>query len=296
MVCNTGKKEHFSRAVLAALLLVLAVFQVSTAVVAAAPNFIIMIGDDVAWNDHGCYGHPHVQTPHTDRLAREGMRFDAAFLSISSCSPSRCSIMTGRYPHSTGAGELHQPLPANQVVFPALLKKRGYYTAAAGKWHLGNAPRVAFDRIEAETAETLLACCHINLDDEAQFSSSWLAISTTALYAGEGYPLTSQHSIEECKIHAQRCWPLQKNLRLTMTNRPTIGQLELRAGQEVLACWKFSAGITSDVERLKGCFETAHDNLFLSEKSLREQQKSSKFSASGGGTLQTGYKYIGFAL
>ena len=104
MVCNTGKKEHFSRAVLAALLLVLAVFQISAAVVAAAPNFIIMIGDDVAWNDHGCYGHPNVQTPHTDRLAREGMRFDAAFLSISSCSPRRCSIMTGRYPHSTGAG------------------------------------------------------------------------------------------------------------------------------------------------------------------------------------------------
>ena len=148
MVCNTGKNERFSWPVLAALLLVLSVFQVSTSVSAAAPNFVIMIGDDVAWNDHGCYGHPNIQTPHTDRLAREGMRFDAAFLSISSCSPSRCSIMTGRYPHSTGAGELHQPLPANQVVFPALLKKRGYYTAAAGKWHLGNAPKVAFDRIE----------------------------------------------------------------------------------------------------------------------------------------------------
>ena len=129
----------------------------------------------------------------------------------------------------------------------------------------------SFDRIGAETAETLLACCHINLDDEAQFSSSWLAISTTALYAGEGYPLTSQHSIEEYKIHAQRCWPLQKNLRLTMTNRPTIGQLELRAGQEVLECWKFSAGITSDVERLKDCFETARDDLFLSEKSALKQ-------------------------
>ncbi|MEC8737474.1 MAG: hypothetical protein VXX91_04530, partial [Planctomycetota bacterium] len=134
----------------------------------------------------------------------------------------------------------------------------------------------SFDRIGAETAETLLACCHINLDDEAQFSSSWLAISTTALYAGEGYPLTSQHSIEECKIHAQRCWPLQKNLRLTMTNRPTIGQLELRAGQEVLECWKFSAGITSDVERLKHCFETARDDLFLSEKSTLKQSFKSE--------------------
>ena len=140
------KNRRVARQVLGTIILIGAM--VSQVAVAAAPNFIIMIGDDVAWNDHGSYGHPHIQTPHTDQLAREGMRFDAAFLSISSCSPSRCSIMTGRYPHSTGAGELHQPLPASQVMFPGLLKKRGYYTAAAGKWHLGNTAKAAFDRIE----------------------------------------------------------------------------------------------------------------------------------------------------
>ena len=128
MLCNMGQTVRVSTTFLKLALLVTGIWQLSTAPVAAAtPNFVIMIGDDVAWNDHGCYGHPKIQTPHTDQLARDGMRFDAAFLSISSCSPSRCSIMTGRYPHSTGAGELHQPLPANQVVFPALLKKRGYY-------------------------------------------------------------------------------------------------------------------------------------------------------------------------
>ena len=148
MVCHTGEKRQLLFALLGLALLMLGVLPVLSVVAAPAPNFIIMIGDDVAWNDHGCYGHPHIQTPHTDRLAREGMRFDAAFLSISSCSPSRCSIMTGRYPHSTGAGQLHQPLPANQVMFPALLKQRGYYTAAAGKWHLGNTAKAAFDRIE----------------------------------------------------------------------------------------------------------------------------------------------------
>ena len=140
------KNRRVARQALGAIILIVAM--VSQVAAAAAPNFIIMIGDDVAWNDHGSYGHPHIQTPHTDQLAREGMRFDAAFLSISSCSPSRCSIMTGRYPHSTGAGELHQPLPASQVMFPGLLKKRGYYTAAAGKWHLGNTAKAAFDRIE----------------------------------------------------------------------------------------------------------------------------------------------------
>ena len=111
------------------------------------PNFVIIIGDDISWNDYGTYGHPHIQTPHVDQLAKSGIRFDLAFLTTSSCSPSRCSIMTGRYPHSTGAGELHQPLPADQIIFPQLLKAAGYYTAASGKWHLGTAPRQHFDAI-----------------------------------------------------------------------------------------------------------------------------------------------------
>ena len=111
------------------------------------PNFIIMIADDQGWNDAGCYGHPHIRTPNIDKLAREGLRFTHAFLTCSSCSPTRCSIMTGRHPHSTGAKELHQPLPADQVVFAGLLKQAGYYTASAGKWHLGEAAKVNFDTV-----------------------------------------------------------------------------------------------------------------------------------------------------
>lgn len=111
------------------------------------PNFIIMIADDLGWNDVGCYGHPHIRTPNIDRLAKEGLKFTDAFLTCSSCSPTRCSIMTGRYPHSTGAAELHQPLPADQVVFAGLLKQAGYYTASAGKWHLGPAAKVNFDTV-----------------------------------------------------------------------------------------------------------------------------------------------------
>jgi len=53
----------------------------------AAPNFVVIIADDMAWNDAGAYGHPHIRTPNIDRLAAEGMRFDRAFLSTSSCSP-----------------------------------------------------------------------------------------------------------------------------------------------------------------------------------------------------------------
>ena len=125
----------------------------------------------------------------------------------------------------------------------------------------------SFDSAGSETSETLLACCHINLDNEAQFGSSWLAVSTAALYSGKGRPPTTQHVVDGYKRHAQHSWPLQKDFQLTLTNRPTIGHVELRAGQEFLKGWKFSAGITPDVERLIDRFEAARENLFSSNKS-----------------------------
>src|SRR5579871_4574978 len=73
--------------------------------------------------------------------------FDRAFVMASSCSPSRSSMLTGRYPHNTGAAELHQPLPPEQVTFAEKLKAAGYWTAAAGKWHLGAAAKGRFDLV-----------------------------------------------------------------------------------------------------------------------------------------------------
>lgn len=112
------------------------------------PNFIIFIADDMAYNDSGAYGHPHIKTPNIDLLARNGMRFDNAYLTTSSCSPSRCSILTGLYPHATGAPELHMPLSGKQVLFPGLLGKAGYHTVSAGKWHLGNEVKKQFDIVD----------------------------------------------------------------------------------------------------------------------------------------------------
>ena len=109
------------------------------------PNFILIIADDMAWDDCGAYGRRTIRTPNIDRLAREGMRFDSAFVTASSCSPSRSSLITGRYPHSTDAEQLHWPLPAEQVTFVEKLKAAGYWTAAAGKWHLGDAIKGRFD-------------------------------------------------------------------------------------------------------------------------------------------------------
>jgi arylsulfatase A-like enzyme len=111
------------------------------------PNVVILIADDLGYGDLGCYGHPVLRTPHIDRLAREGLRFDAAFLTISSCSPSRASLLTGLYPHSTGAGDLHDPLPAERKSLARHLRSAGYHCAAVGKWHLGAAEKASWDRV-----------------------------------------------------------------------------------------------------------------------------------------------------
>lgn len=118
----------------------------STLKASEKPNFIFIIADDVGWNDIGCYGNNIVKSPNIDRLSREGLQFTNAFLTASSSSPSRCSIISGRYPHSCGAAELHTPLPLHEIPFPLLLKENNYYTAHAGKWHMGQAAHRAFDR------------------------------------------------------------------------------------------------------------------------------------------------------
>ena len=118
-------------------------FAASTAP-ANRPNIILFIADDISWDDLGCTGNPTARTPHIDRLAANGRRFDAAYLTASSCSPSRSSIITGRYPHNNGrASELHQPITAHLPWFPRLLREAGYYTVLSGKHHMTSEPPVA---------------------------------------------------------------------------------------------------------------------------------------------------------
>ena len=119
------------------------------------PNFVLLIADDISYDDLGCYGSIDARTPHIDALAGEGILFTNAFLTASSCSPSRSSIITGRYPHNNGeAAELHRPISWQIPSFPGALRDAGYYTALAGKDHMTwtetpegkNSPTEAFDK------------------------------------------------------------------------------------------------------------------------------------------------------
>ncbi len=102
------------------------------------PNFVFIIGDDISAEDLGCYGNAGIRTPNIDRMAGEGLRFTNAYLTASSCSPSRCSIITSRYPHNLEtASELHAELPPGIPLFPTLLRRDGYHTVQSGKAHFG---------------------------------------------------------------------------------------------------------------------------------------------------------------
>ena len=101
------------------------------------PNILVLIADDAGWQDFGCYGNPVIKTRNIDQLAAGGFKSTNAFLMTPQCSPSRISILTGKYPHQTGAEDLHMPLPENEILIPAYLKKNKYFTGYLRKGHFG---------------------------------------------------------------------------------------------------------------------------------------------------------------
>ena len=125
-------------------LLILALF-VASAFAADTPNIVVILADDYGYGSAGCYGADGklVQTPNIDRLAKEGRRFTDANTTSSVCSPTRYSVMTGRYCWRTSLthevlgtfSPLH--IETTRLNMASLLKKHGYQTAAIGKWHLG---------------------------------------------------------------------------------------------------------------------------------------------------------------
>ena len=121
------------------------------------PNIVVMLADDLGYSDLGCYGSSFYETPHLDQLAREGARFTDAYAACPVCSPTRASLLTGKWPQRCGVTDYigaaqperwnrntklmpanyRRELPLEEETLAELLKKKGYATFYAGKWHLG---------------------------------------------------------------------------------------------------------------------------------------------------------------
>src|SRR5687768_4708859 len=111
---------------------------------AAAPNVLLVLADDYAYGDPGCYNKDaKIPPPNIDRLAGEGMRFTDAHSGSAVCSPTRYGLLTGRYAWRTRLQEwvlaCYEPplIPADRLTLARFLTQHGYATAAIGKWHLG---------------------------------------------------------------------------------------------------------------------------------------------------------------
>ena len=104
------------------------------------PNIVFVLSDDQRADMMSCTGNPYISTPHFDRMAKEGLLFENAFVNCAVCSPSRASFLTGKNPHQVGVPCIisnAQTFQQNEKTFPQLLHDAGYKTAHFGKWHLG---------------------------------------------------------------------------------------------------------------------------------------------------------------
>jgi N-acetylglucosamine-6-sulfatase len=130
------------------------------------PNIVFVLVDDMRWDDMRAAGHPFIETPNMDRLAREGVRFTNAFATTPLCSPSRASFLTGQYARTHGIVD-NTARPSHQLpVFPRDLQKAGYTTGFFGKWHMGtdDTPRPGFNRWVAMPGQGEAIDPHLNVD------------------------------------------------------------------------------------------------------------------------------------
>ncbi len=128
----------------------------------------MVLVNDMRWDEMRVAGHPFIDTPNMDRLAREGARFTNAFATTPLCSPSRATLLTGQYAHTNGIID-NTARPSHSLqVFPLELQRAGYRTGFFGKWHMGNddSPRPGFDHWVAMPGQGEAIDPSLNVDGE----------------------------------------------------------------------------------------------------------------------------------
>ena len=113
----------------------------SDAVEQERPNIIFIMTDDHTTQAMSCYGGNLIETPHMDRIADEGMRFDNCYATNALSGPSRACILTGKFSHKNGFTDNASTFDGSQLTFPKVMRENGYATGVVGKWHLISKPQ-----------------------------------------------------------------------------------------------------------------------------------------------------------
>ncbi|MER6164658.1 sulfatase family protein [Streptomyces violaceorubidus] len=204
------------------------------------PNILFILGDDLGWADLSSYGAPHIRTPHLDRLAAQGVRFTQAYSGSATCSPTRFSLYTGRYPGRTKGGlaepigDRSQGLDPNHPTLASLLKRAGYATALIGKWHCGWLPdhsptKSGWDEFFG------------NFGGALEYFSKLGQLGDYDLYEGDAtykdlrYYTTvlTERAVEYVGREHDRPWLL--NLNFTTPHWPWLGEDDEETGAEIAA-------------------------------------------------------------
>jgi len=142
------------------------------------PNFIVILIDDLRYDEFGAGGHPYMKTPHTDRIAHEGALFERAFHTTPICSPNRASMMTGQYASRHGIIDnvARDAMSHRLPNYHLELQKLGYETAHIGKWHMGNdgKPRPGYDRWVSFDGHGRLDDPTLNIDGAYEKKSGYI--------------------------------------------------------------------------------------------------------------------------
>lgn len=150
---------------------------------ARRPNFVFIYTDDQRWDAMGHVQReqggrarfPWFKTPAMDRLAAEGVRFRNAFVTLSLCSPSRASFLSGQYNHMNGVKSNGAPMPEDAVTHATVLRENGYRTAYFGKWHMGKQrERPGFDHAASFIGQGIYFDCPVVINGEATETQGWI--------------------------------------------------------------------------------------------------------------------------
>lgn len=168
---------------------------------ARRPNILFVMTDDHAAGHLGCYGNKLVKTPNMDRLAREGTRFENAFVTNSLCAPSRATVLTGCYSHLHGIrgnsemkGQVEN-INTALTTYPQALQAAGYRTGIVGKWHLSHDP-VGFDSWRVLPGQGLY------------FDPEFIENGTKKKYSGYATDITTDFALEFLRAASDKPWCL----------------------------------------------------------------------------------------